>query len=831
MPHMVEYRAGLVLYGGVSLAVYIGGVAAEFLAAVRAGHDTDPLDQPYRELLDALDGRLTVDVIAGSSAGGINGVFLARALATGGRLDELGDLWRLKGDMGPLLDWRGERAPAESLLNGEYFLRELEAALERIRGPSPSSDEARAPLTPALDLFITGTDLGGRLWEREDALGNRILGREHAMTFHLKVRQRYCLTGQAETGYNCNDLAGASPEEDRSVRAWLARICRTTSAVPAAFTPVPFQSGEVYGSDPHGPRQIWLADGGILQNQPFEPLLRTVFNRAADRPVERMLFYVEPSLTDPEPPGPVSSGAAGGDHPKPNAYETLRAALQLPLAQSISRHLQAIEQHNQRVGQARTMTQVLEQHLQGPSTASAPAQTGPAFAAYLALRQSQVAAALKARLPAGELHRATAAPDFLERYDLDFEHRRITYLIEWWGRLHRELPAGLRPEERDRIAPQWAAWQERMAVHEARFWTALEHLKDLQWHWSQAPTLHGLAGALRIWREQHAAMPVDMALAQEPAAWLPERLRWSPPDLRQAWEAYALRDMLLLPLATGSSLGERAQIDWIRISPYDADSLLQADPNRPEPIAPGERTRFGAGKLAGNSLANFSGFLSWRWRANDHMWGRLDAADLILRSLVKQAEASGRYDSRRLEAIKELAQRCRLQRFREILKAELLPEDQERLLDTLLTSLGEDPGAIEERLARQSAAGRMAGGSAPLDAAQFRQALQAAGTPLDPLLDLLTWEEIRQFLTEEYRTGRETVASLHHGVMIHTLLDLAENGRRVVERMVRQARRPLPWLIVQAGRVAGWSVQVVRFLLRPFIRRPRPGEDDRARGH
>jgi patatin-related protein len=45
-------------------------------------------------------------------------------------------------------------------------------------------------------------------------------------------------------------------------------------------------------------------------------------------------------------------------------------------------------------------------------------------------------------------------------------------------------------------------------------------------------------------------------------------------------------------------------------------------------------------KLAGNQVANFSGFLSQRWRINDWTWGRADASANTVRLLVKETVAS-----------------------------------------------------------------------------------------------------------------------------------------------------------------------------------------------
>src|SRR3546814_16245686 len=48
--------------------------------------------------------RVLADIVAGASAGGINGIFLARALATGQSLDPLTELWLTDADVDRLLD-------------------------------------------------------------------------------------------------------------------------------------------------------------------------------------------------------------------------------------------------------------------------------------------------------------------------------------------------------------------------------------------------------------------------------------------------------------------------------------------------------------------------------------------------------------------------------------------------------------------------------------------------------------------------------------------------------------------------------------------------------
>jgi hypothetical protein len=70
----------------VSLAIYIYGVVNEFLRLVRQ-------EDAYGELTRAAGVKPTIDVIFGSSAGGINGLFLAKALASGADLSPLKELW------------------------------------------------------------------------------------------------------------------------------------------------------------------------------------------------------------------------------------------------------------------------------------------------------------------------------------------------------------------------------------------------------------------------------------------------------------------------------------------------------------------------------------------------------------------------------------------------------------------------------------------------------------------------------------------------------------------------------------------------------------------
>src|SRR3954452_18442494 len=93
-----ELRLALVCYGGVSLAIYMHGITKEIekLVVASAAFEHNDEHNPFPDvdsahawwdmlahIRDQQGGvrlRVVVDIVAGTSAGGINGVFLAKAL-------------------------------------------------------------------------------------------------------------------------------------------------------------------------------------------------------------------------------------------------------------------------------------------------------------------------------------------------------------------------------------------------------------------------------------------------------------------------------------------------------------------------------------------------------------------------------------------------------------------------------------------------------------------------------------------------------------------------------------------------------------------------------
>jgi hypothetical protein len=93
-PDTEEVRLATTMTGGVSLAVWMGSVAREIdllMQASRARRAVPNPDILYTRLLDLLDILVEVDVLSGTSAGGINAVLLAYVRARHGDLSKLRD--------------------------------------------------------------------------------------------------------------------------------------------------------------------------------------------------------------------------------------------------------------------------------------------------------------------------------------------------------------------------------------------------------------------------------------------------------------------------------------------------------------------------------------------------------------------------------------------------------------------------------------------------------------------------------------------------------------------------------------------------------------------
>jgi patatin-related protein len=396
-----ELRLGLVLYGGVSLAIYMHGTTKELHRLVRASADGDrtlsPTEQVYQKLLrakaEADEGvrtRVVVDVIAGTSAGGINGVYLAKALAHDLPQDELRDLWFKRGDIGAIL--RGPRpVPWQvrlplvlamlwrfSALNGDRMAAWLYDALAGMDRRATAS----ASLMPdghRLQLFVTATDFRG--YPRE------VVAEDPPVLYDL--RHHHVL--QFRYGDGDDDFA-ASPLHN----AALAFAARTTSCFPGAFPAVSFDAFEKslrkkakvkvdltpmedswlfrqYALSRAGARESHFVDGGVLDNRPFGHAIAAVQQRPADVEVDRRLLYLEPNPTDPQRDAKQRA-------PNP-IFTVLSSASGIPRNEPILDEMLAIGAHNERVRQLRDIIETnwdavsacVENALEGANLANPPA--------------------------------------------------------------------------------------------------------------------------------------------------------------------------------------------------------------------------------------------------------------------------------------------------------------------------------------------------------------------------------------------------------------------------------------------------------------------------
>jgi patatin-related protein len=549
-----EIRFGVVMYGGVSLAIYINGVANEMYEMVsatpkfksampaRAGrpgvpHDTrdlyrrlawlvgnPELRERYSQRLNArqrlprgqppadvwedewLDGlqpsRLVVDVIAGTSAGGINGIFLAKALTNGEPFSPLKDLWIQEGDIALLLNdkrsyhglhTRDRSRHPESLLNGDRMYLKLFDTMQSMSARTRSRS-AGSPLVDEMDLFVTTTDIVGspvplRLSDQF------VYEKRHRQNFHF---------AHSTGGNERNDFTA-------SKNALLAFAARCTSSFPFAFEPMTLASlkrlrpdwadavakdlprvfSYVTKSERASGSYIWRAfgDGGYLDNKPFTYVAQTLSKRQAIVPVERKLIYVEPA-----PQAGNTNEAPGADTLTPDALSNSLAALSsIPRYEAIREDLQAILRRNRSIERVDRILREgetdLHQMLKGsanpfikilqasggklppwPEFSRETMATfyGAAFLAYRRVRVSSVTDRIARHLarhwdidPASDhlyaltalvrvwrdrhysedpqLYAREAMNAFLDRYDIDYRIRRLSFLLSQIDHLKRLL--------------------------------------------------------------------------------------------------------------------------------------------------------------------------------------------------------------------------------------------------------------------------------------------------------------------------------------------------------------------------------------------------------
>jgi patatin-related protein len=175
----IEHRLAVVMNGGVSLAVWMGGVSRELDSLRRAssglaGPDSEASEQgdAERKLFELWQQhstqrnvRFTIDVVAGTSAGGLNGVLLATAVAHGAQLSGLRKLWMDAAQLSTTQLLKPQEGGSASVLNGGYFLDQISNAVTNLELSGIASEGADIALT------VTATALRGRARMVQDRTG------------------------------------------------------------------------------------------------------------------------------------------------------------------------------------------------------------------------------------------------------------------------------------------------------------------------------------------------------------------------------------------------------------------------------------------------------------------------------------------------------------------------------------------------------------------------------------------------------------------------------------------------------------------------------------
>ena len=424
-----EVRFAVVMYGGSSLAIYINGVAQELLRLVRATAPqlSDTLNERQAHLADEelrsservyrrlgrllrrqsakvdeagsnagnsgpIRTRFVVDILTGTSAGGINAVFLAKALANDQNMDKLKNLWVTEGDIGVLindaksyvglnLSLSDDTGEPWSLLNSRRMYLALLKALRGMDEEKKAAPEGKSPLVDELDLYVTATDMFGKPIEMR--LADDVVSEfRYRNVFQFRYRSmRASDLDQTDFGPKINPF--------------LAFAARATSAHQAAFSPVRLNDvslitaknptdppGEEFSAEAKELRDfyrdyllqragnankdpealakafqgVWFVDGGTLDNKPFSFVVEELPLRHADTFVDRKLLYIEPS--------PELSEFRDAPEKRPQIVSNAAAALSsLPRYETIVQDLNRLLERNRLVERLDNIMRGMEQDI------------------------------------------------------------------------------------------------------------------------------------------------------------------------------------------------------------------------------------------------------------------------------------------------------------------------------------------------------------------------------------------------------------------------------------------------------------------------------------
>ncbi|OBJ56661.1 hypothetical protein A9W95_00115 [Mycobacterium sp. 1423905.2] len=669
----------------------------------------------YAALIDLLDVVVDVDIMSGTSAGGINAALLAASRVSGADLGGLRDLWL---DLGALIDLLRDPADKEtpSLLYGdERMFATLAKEIPKLHlGPFPPASVQQSVAPPSTTLYITTTLLTGETSRFTDSFGTSIQDVDRRGVFTFTEDQL------------------ADPDTTLA----LALAARSSASFPLAFEPsfVPFaDKTRAKGAVPPRPamapftnitRAHWAADGGLLDNRPIGVLLKRIFDRPAQRSVRRLLLFVVPSA------GPVPELT---EKPEPDDVDKplglvngLLKDLAAVTNQSIASDLREIRAHQDRMA-ARTDAKLrlaeiaarlpdgmrlLTPQLLNDYTTREAARHGQALTDAL-LRQLST-------WPAGNGPSSQGVPPAWER-ELDVGgdaekvcRQQITDSI----RSRWSQPAGVLPETPSDLGRYG---QPAFDLAKACALTVIQAAYDV------AQSTDDMAALATLTQGIHRAFPprapvnlgelvravcTDEAAREGSLAEAAQRLvadylqRMRVSD--EAWAALGgalvegYRNLTTIA-ANATSAGRLVTyLDYLgsdddpptvaaklfdlaatqrAMLPAEADidqpvELVQVSADTRSLLAPDWRTA--QQKLTGMQFHHFGAFYKRSWRANDWMWGRLDGCGWLVHVLLDPRRV--RWITRGISEAPEKKKRWFLEQLKDISGLDLPTSANERQL-------------------------------------------------------------------------------------------------------------------------------------------------------
>jgi patatin-related protein len=668
-----ELRLALVCYGGVSLAIYMHGITKELEKLARASakllepgnenpYPPDRTEHAYYNALrrkaakDGFRTRVVIDIISGTSAGGINGVCLAKAVALDAPQDGLRDLWLTKGAILKLLSLVPKLPP----LAGNRMLKWLGGAFGEMDGHGQGS---LMPPGLALNLFVTTTDING--YNRQIPIANppavNTVVNKHVFEFHHR------------------DGAG---NLDSTHNPALAFAARATSCFPGAFPATgladiqhqqsresfPGEFCRVYELAGSPVDRTFFVDGGVLDNFPFKHAVRAIAGKPASTQVDRRLLFIEP---DPGAPGQAPTGAT------PGFRATIWAGLsKLPRRQPIGDALDELMQYNRRVLRVKQMIGAVEQDVivsvepllelsyddaNRAANTGAIGSSGFSFQAYLGLkllsvvegiatsvsgvmnypptstqalfvRRALLAWADDATLLSTDGGLSDDQKAFLRTFDLGYGRRRLTFVIGRLGHYYeaggdRELLNTLKHRLYELVSELQTVLERPDAAFLHNSVDAIFGVRRLQPYlerWQVNEFLESATSEIETLRASLGTY-LDQALdsfgerayheLERLTADLPAEMRY---DLRLRYLGFPYWDATTYPVRMLSDVAELDEVKVVRVSPLDTTRLTNGN------------AAHASAKLHGVSLGHFGAFFKRSWRENDYLWGRLDGAERLL---------------------------------------------------------------------------------------------------------------------------------------------------------------------------------------------------------